>query len=125
MQSRHEPAFYIVFSNLSAFRSEDMGKTWKAMNVGFPGNPNAIVVIQDTLFAGTFDGLYRLKNDNWQRVKFPVRVGGILSIAEAEGKIYVAAQFSKDATNSRRVRQGQARGWWIFRSMDLGDSWMI
>ena len=116
-------AFYIVFSNLSAFRSEDKGKTWKAMNVGFPERPNAIVVIQDTLFAGTSNGLHHLKDDNWQRVKLPVPVGSILSIATTESKIYVAAQFSRDVTSSQKVRQGQAQGWWIFRSTDLGDSW--
>ena len=116
-------AFYIILSDYTAFRSEDSGKTWRAVNVGFPENPKAIVVVQDMLFARTFNGLYRLKDDNWQGVKLPVPVGEILSVAEAEGKIYVAAQFSKDVTSSQKVRQGEARGWWIFRSMDLGDSW--
>ena len=82
-----------------------------------------MVVIQDTLFAGTDNGLYRLKDDYWKRVEFPVVVGEILSVAEAEGKIYVAAKFSQNRTSSRTVRQGQAQGWWIFRSTDLGDSW--
>ena len=116
-------AFYIILSDYTAFQSEDTGKTWRAVNVEFPQTPKAIVVVQDTLFVGTLNGLYRLKDDNWQRVKLPVPVGEILSVAEAEGKIYVAAQFSKDETSSQKVRQGQARGWWIFRSTDLGDSW--
>ncbi len=117
-------AFYIIFSDSTAFRSEDLGKTWKAMNVvGFPERPNAMVVFQDTLFAGTGNGLYRLKDNNWERVDFPVPVGETLSIATTEGKIYVAAKFNQDRTSSQRVRQGQARGWWIFRSTDFGDSW--
>ena len=116
-------AFYIIFSDYTAFRSEDTGKTWKAVNVDFLQRPNSIVVIQDTMFAGTLNGLYRLKDDNWQRVEFPAPVGEILSIATTEGKIYVAAEFSKDVTSSQKVRQGLAQGWWIFRSMDLGDSW--
>ena len=82
-----------------------------------------MVVIQDTLFAGTDNGLYRLKDDNWERVEFPDPVGEILSIAATEGKIYVAAKFSQNRTSSRTVRQGLAQGWWIFRSTDLGDSW--
>ena len=118
-----ERAFYIIFSNYTAFRSEDIGKTWEPMNVGFPQRPNAIIAIQGTLFAGTNNGLYRLKDDNWERVEFPVPVGEILSVAEAAGKIYVAAKFRQGVTNERKVRQGQARGWWIFRSTDLGDSW--
>ena len=119
-----ERAFYIIFSDYTAFRSEDLGRTWKAMNiVGFPERPNAMVVIQDTLFAGTGNGLYRLKDNNWQRVEFPVPVGEILSIATTEGKIYVAAKYSQQRTSSQKVRQGQARGWWIFRSTDFGASW--
>ena len=115
--------FYIIFSDYTAFRSEDAGKTWKAVNVGFPQRPNSMVVIQNTMFAGTDNGLYRLKDDNWQRVEFPAPIGEILSIATTERKIYVAARFSWDRTSSQQVRQGQARGWWIFRSTDLGDSW--
>ena len=117
-------AFYIIFSDYTAFRSENLGKTWKAMNVvGFPERPNAMVVIQDTLFAGTGNGLYRLKDNNWQRVKLPVPVGEILSIATTERKIYVAAKFSQNRTSDRTVSQGLAQGWWIFRSTDFGDSW--
>jgi len=118
-----QQAFYIIFSDSTAFRSEDLGKTWKAVNVGFPERPNAMVVFQDTLFAGTGNGLYRLKDNNWERVEFPVPIGEILSIATTEGKIYVAAKFNQRRTSSQRVRQGQARGWWIFRSTDFGDSW--
>ena len=119
-----EQAFYIIFSDYTAFRSEDLGKTWKAMNVvGFPERPNAMVVFQDTLFAGTSNGLYRLKDNNWERVEFPVPVGEILSIATTEKKIYVAAKYSQQRTSSQKVRQGLARGWWIFRSTDSGDSW--
>ncbi|RKU22704.1 hypothetical protein C6503_03875 [Candidatus Poribacteria bacterium] len=118
-----EQAFYIIFSDSSAFRSEDNGKTWKAVNVGFPERPNAMVVFQDTLFAGTGNGLYRLKDNNWERVEFPVPVGEILAIATAEGKIYVAAKYSQQRTSFQKVRQGEARGWWIFRSTDFGDSW--
>ena len=118
-----QQTFYIIFSDSTVFRSEDNGKTWKAVNVGFPERPNAMVVFQDTLFAGTGNGLYRLKDNNWEHVEFPVPVGEILSIATTEGKIYVAAKFNQGRTSSRRVRQGEARGWWIFRSTDSGDSW--
>jgi len=119
-----QQAFYVIFSDSTAFRSENLGKTWKAMNVvGFPERPNAMVVFQDTLFAGTDNGLYRLNDNNWEPVEFPVPVGEILSVATTEGKIYVAAKFRYGVTSSQKVRQGQARGWWIFRSTDLGASW--
>ncbi len=118
-----QQAFYIIFSDYTAFRSEDLGKTWKAVNVGFPERPNAMVAFQGTLFAGTSNGLYRLKDNNWQSVKLPVPVGEILSIATTDQKIYVAAKFRHGVTSSQKVRQGEARGWWVFRSTDIGDSW--
>ncbi len=118
-----QQAFYIIFSDYTVFRSEDLGKTWKAVNVGFPERPNAMVAFQGTLFAGTSNGLYRLKDNNWQSVKLPVPVGEILSIATTDQKIYVAAMFNHNRTSSQKVRQGEARGWWVFRSTDIGDSW--
>ena len=68
-----------------------------------------MVTIQGTLFVGTSNGLYRLKDDNWERVEFPTPVGEILSIATTDGKIYVAAKFRHGVTSSQKVRQGEAR----------------
>ena len=125
-----EHAFYVAFGS-GVLRSKDEGKTWQAitfeaMNVGFPQKPNAMVVIQDTMFVGARNGLYRFSADadNWKRVEFPGHVGEILSITTTEGKIYVAAKFSWDGqVDPAKVSQGLERGWWIFRSTDLGDSW--
>ena len=125
-----EDAFYVAFTN-RILRSEDEGKTWQAitfeaMNIGFPQRPNTVVAIEDTMFVGAENGLYRFSaaTDNWKRVESPGPVGEILSIATTGGKIYVAAKFSWDGqVNPDKVFRGQARGWWLFRSTDLGDSW--
>ena len=125
-----EDAFYVVFTS-GILRSKDEGKTWQAitfeaMNIRFPQRPNTIAVIQNTMFVGARNGLYRFSADadNWKRVEFPGHVGEILSIATAEGKIYVAARFNWDGqVDPAKVSQGLERGWWIFRSTDLGDSW--
>ena len=119
-----EQAFYTAFEN-GIFRSEDNGKTWQAINdglmMGDMGYIRSIVNIQDTLFAGTSNGLYRLSADSWQGVKFPVSVGRIRSVAATEKKLYVAAEMS-DA-DPRAVLRGEQQAWWIFRSTDLGNSW--
>ena len=118
-----QQGFYVIFGDFTVFRSEDTGKTWKVVNREFPERPHTLFAVQDTMFAGTDNGLHRMKDGNWQRVEFPVSVGEIRSIAAAEGKLYVAAEFSRDVVDSHKVAQGLERGWWVFRSTDIGDSW--
>ena len=115
-----EQAFYAAFEK-GIFRSEDNGKTWKALNDGLMGEIGAVVNIQDTLFAGTNNGLYRLSADSWQSVKFPVSVGRIRSVAATENRLYVAAEMRD--VDPRKVSRGLQRAWAIFRSTDLGNSW--
>ncbi len=118
-----EQVFYLALMN-NILRSEDKGKTWKEMNKGLTGNILYLVEVQNMLFAGTEDGLYRLSNDSWERLKFPdSAVGRILSVEETEEKLYVAAGFNLDVVDHHKVSQGLQRGWWIFRSTDLGKSW--
>ncbi|RKU09521.1 hypothetical protein C6501_15120 [Candidatus Poribacteria bacterium] len=114
-------AFYMAFEN-EIFRSEDIGKTWKSINDGLTGI-NALVNIQNTLFAGTSNGLYRYSDDSWKRLEFPMSVGGIQSVAATEDKFYVLAGFSWDVLDPRKVSRGLQRSWGIFRSSDLGNSW--
>ena len=119
-----EQAFYVAFED-GIYRSEDYGKTWKAINAGLMigdmGGIRSIINIQDTLFAGTRDGLYRLSADSWQHIEFPVAVGRIRSAAATEDKLYVVAEVAD--TDPRKVSRGQQRSWAIFRSTDLGNSW--
>ncbi len=118
-----EQVFYLALMN-NILRSEDKGKTWKEMNKGLTGNILYLAEVQNMLFAGTEDGLYRLSNDSWERLTFPdSAVGRILSVEETEGKLYVAAGFNLDVVDHHKVSQGLERGWWIFRSTDLGKSW--
>ncbi|MDE0635292.1 MAG: sigma-70 family RNA polymerase sigma factor [Candidatus Poribacteria bacterium] len=116
-----EQAFYMAFEN-DIFRSEDIGKTWKSINDGLTGI-NALVNIQNTLFAGTSNGLYRYSDDGWKRLEFPMSVEGIQSVAATEDKFYVLAGFSWDVLDPRKVSRGLQRSWGIFRSSDLGNSW--
>ena len=86
------------------------------------GTIRSIVSIQNTLFAGTRNGFYRLSADSWQHVEFPVAVERIRSAAATEKKLYVVAEMAD--TDPRKVFRGQQRSWSIFRSTDLGNSWI-
>ena len=119
-----EQALYLAFKN-GIFRSEDSGKTWKAIHDEKMKYIRSLVKIQNTLFAQTDTGVYRLEGNNWQPLEFPVPVKQIVSVAGTEEKLYVAVLFNWEDANidSQKITQGQERSWWIFRSTDLGNSW--
>ena len=97
------------------------------------GDIGSLVNIQNTLFVNTGVELYRLKDDNWKRLEFPVPgvpVTWVSAVAETEDRLYVnvhrhnnAFNPNPPANNLRKVDQELARNWYIFRSTDLGDSW--
>ena len=115
-------AFYIVFERGGAFRSEDKGKTWKNINDEFPTEPNSIVTVQDTVFA-LAGSIYRWDSGSWQRLaEFPVpEARNCYSITGTNNQLYAfVINHRYDPDNSSEKLQ---RGWWIFRSKDLGNSW--
>ncbi len=112
-----EGTFFIAFRN-GIMRSEDNGRTWEEINDGLMDGIISLVKIQNILFVGTENGLYRLTGDIWQHVEFAAPVGRIRSIAVAEDNLYVAAD-----VNPRAVPLEERYTWWVFRSTDLGNSW--
>jgi len=119
-----DDAFHIAFVT-GVFRSEDKGKTWEKINTESMGNIHFLVKSQNTVFAGTDNGLFRLWNDNWKHMKLPEqKIGGIFSVTATEEKLYVAAEFNWEIEVKPEDRfKPTDRGWWIFRSTDLGESW--
>ena len=130
-QNRYDPkhliltdqVFYTAFEQ-EIFRSEDAGKTWKSIYDQALGWIISVANVQNTLFAAMDTGLYRFNADSWEPIKFPEpTIGLIRSIAATKDNLYVAAMASFDAVHPNKVANGLARGWWIFRSNDLGNSW--
>ena len=119
-----EQAFYVAFEN-GIFKSEDAGKSWNAIHDEKIEYIESLFKIQDTLIVRTYNKLYRLEDDKWQLLEFPVPVRMILSVAVSEDKLYVAVFFNWEEANvdRKKMDQGQVRGWWIYRSTDLGNSW--
>ena len=106
-----QPEMSLVLAD-GVFRSTDAGTTWHACNDGLnaPEIQDAIVV-ENTLFLGTKQGLYRRNSDGWE--KLPVAQShSIDALAAAGGRIYLNAGKQKDQESGS-----------IFASSDFGESW--
>ena len=118
-----EQTFYIAFEN-GIFRSEDNGKTWKEISGKLPERIKSLVEVQNTLFAGTDDGLYRLYEDGWKRMELPELIKEVYSIATNQERVYVLAELSRANLNPDKVSRGHERGWGVFGTSNLGDRWL-
>ena len=116
-----EGTFYLAFRN-GVFQSDDNGKTWKNISDGLKGRSvhfiESLINIQNTVFVGANDGCYRYNGNGWERLKFPSKIFSVVSTAADAGKLYVMAELSWKANQEFK------RTWGIFRSTDLGDSWI-
>ena len=119
-----QQVLYLAFEN-GIFKSEDSGKTWKSIHDKKIKYIESLFKIQDTLFVKTYRDLYRLKDDKWQGIEFPAPVRRIISVAVSEENIYAVIFFNWEEANVdiKKMEQGLVRGWWIYRSTDLGNSW--
>ena len=116
------------------FRSVDAGKSWMSLNDGnlTDRKMRAIAAVENTLFAGTDNGLYRLNTDTWERLTIrPAEMSenklAIHALAVDEHRLYVAA--GDELTNQNQIGMqlkssmtGNDR-WSLYRSTDRGDSW--
>lgn len=103
---------YLVLTD-GVFRSTDIGSTWHAFNDGL--NASGIqdaVAIENVLFLGTNQGLYRLGLGVWEKLPV-VQSQSIGSLAVAGNRIYFSAE-----------ERGSQRSGLIFVSTDFGDSWV-
>ena len=116
------------------FRSVDAGKSWIPLNdENLAGKKiRAIAALENTLFAGTDDGLYRLNTERWEKLTIrPAEMSeiktAIHALAVDEHRLYVAA--GDELTNQNQIGM-QLRSsltgsgqWSLYRSTDQGNTW--
>lgn len=133
-------AFYLVFEK-HVFRSDDVGKSWIPMMQELHaqitkrnGSPDIsisdAVALDNSVFVGTNQGLYRVTTGVWERLPFygPQFINSLIS---TEGKLYVVAgvDFSqqvdlfKEARGLDHSAEISKFPPTIFRSIDLGNTW--
>lgn len=116
------------------FRSVDAGKSWIPLNDEHLAGRKirAIAAVENTLFAGTDSGLYRLSANTWEKLTIrPAEMSenktAIHALAVDEHRLYVVA--GDEVTNQNQIGM-QLRSsltgsgqWSLYRSTDQGDTW--
>ena len=114
------------------FRSTDADKRWIPLVDKVEGRIIlAIAAVENTVFVGTTQGLYRLHAGTWE--KLPVdTTKAIHSLAVSENNLYVGTgpdvyQLTTAEGRAAYMRQfmpgNNSQAWELFHSTDLGNSW--
>jgi len=109
------------------FRSVDAGKSWASLTDEklTDRKIQAIAAIENTVFVGTDNGLYRHSSGGWEQL--PVGESeNIRALASAEHRLYIAAGEeikSKNLSISISISLRSYGSLSLYRSTDLGDSW--
>ena len=114
---------YLALRDEGIFQSTDSGTHWKPLNQGLTGEKiSAVAAVENTLFAGTHRGLYRLDSDVWW--KLPVgRSNTVYSLAVSEKSFYVGVGPDMSGLTPQDIGISEPNSAKIFRSRDLGASW--
>ena len=131
------PVMYLALQTKGVFRSTNAGAQWNLLENGLTDQSvYAVAAIENTVFVGTNEGLYRLNSDVWQRL--PVGTSEpVHSVTGFKNNLYVGMNSDflppgpfKSMPTERIERLILSRTPWdnertsrIFHSTDLGASW--
>ncbi len=118
---------YLGLAN-GVFRSVDAGKSWTSLTDGklTDRKIQAIAAIENTLFVGTDDGLYRHSSGGWEQLQLPAaEAQNISALASTDHRLYVAVGPGAKSFNFSIGISGTTNNTSLslYHSIDLGDSW--
>ena len=124
---------YLALENRGVFRSTDAGAQWTHLDNGLVGKRiYAVATVENTVFAGTNDGVYRLNSDIWEQLSLD-SANAVHALAVMENNLYVATgpdpfglglSKTEGKYATQRITGDAANPWKIFHSIDLGASWV-
>lgn len=127
-----DKAFYLALEDKGIFRSTDAGKQWTLVNDTADGmRILAVATIENTVFVGTTEGLYRISAGTWEKLSVDT-TKTIHSLAASENNLYVGTgpdlsqletPEGRGAFIGQTLSSDNPSSWEIFHSSDLGDSW--
>ncbi len=123
---------YLALQDKGIFRSTDAGTQWHLLTDGLaPKNIYTVAAVGNTLFAGTYEGLYRFNSGTWQKLSIGPS-GAVYTVTGFDNHLYVEIgsdplPWGSIASGQKSVKQvsfsgtiGLSR---FFYSDDLGASW--
>ncbi len=141
--AQSEMTIYLARTN-GVFRTDNAGKSWTPLSEGLTDRKiREIAAIENTLFAGTDKGLYRLNSDTWEQLPIDPentqdKTLDISALAVTENYLYVATKvvwknnFAGNVIESKQpgeqwIELGRIKApqppWVLYRSTDQGNSW--
>ena len=133
---------YLAYK-FGVFRTDDLGDSWILLLDGLEDTKiRSIAVFQDTIYAGTNKGLYRLNNNEWEQMLMDKEslqgiTLNISTLVVAENNLYAAALKVEDSpTNGIDVETDLSKmgvelppftfypsSWSLYRLNAQGDTW--
>ena len=128
-----DEALYLGLQDGDVFRSTDAGQRWDLLTDETSDKKIfALTAIENIVFVGTNQGLYRLSSGTWEKVSVGT-TKSIHSLAVSGDDLYIGTgpdlyEFAKVDPKAMgrmfgQMLMGGKGAWEIFRSTDLGDSW--
>ena len=125
-----DAGFYLALTN-GVYYSKDGRPAWVALKEGMRLKKiHALVAVENSVFAGTNSGLYRLNAQSWELLSVgPTDKHGekpvIHALAASEHRLYVAAggEFKRGFGALFRSKTPDDDWWTLYRSTDQGESW--
>ncbi len=124
-----DAGFYLALMN-GVYHSKDGKTSWVVLKNGMKtGKIRALVAVENTVFAGTSSGLYRLNAEKWELLTVgpadkPEQKLTIHALASEAHRLYVAAGWElTNQIGDRKTIMTGANWWSLYRSTDLGDTW--
>ena len=127
------PVMYLALQTKGVFRSTDAGTQWNLLENGLTDRSiYAVAAVENTVFAGTDGGLYRLNSDVWERLPVHPSEHAILSLTGFENNLYIGTGPNPSKLRFTESSEGYTlqidtlygpSSERIFHSTDLGASW--
>lgn len=130
--SQRNVSMYLVLRDKGIFRSTDSGKQWKHLDNGLKNKRIYVVdTIENTVFAGTNDGVYRLNSDIWEQLSLDTSnavhdlavMGNNLYVVTGPDSFVFGLPNTEEKSTVQIVTRDTTRLWKIFYTTDLGGSW--